>query len=226
VIRDIHARNRLPIVVGGTGLYLRAKFDGLAPARHDEALRTRLRQQYTAKPVVLHRFLRRFDPAAAQRIHPHDTQKLLRAVELTLVQRQPATLAQAQPRDRFTGVTVLKLGLLPDRGLLHARLNLRSTHLFQHGLVAEVEHLLAAGIPADAKPLQSVGYKQAVDFLAGHLSLPEAIEICSARTRQYAKRQITWFRNQEHVHWLHGFGSDPQIQQTALPLVLELLRKF
>jgi len=213
---SIRNRQRLPIVAGGTGFYLRALLDGLSPApsRH-EPLRARLHTLAERRPAALHRFLRIHDPAAALRIHPNDRQKLIRALELTLLAGQPATHVQSAPRDRLQGFAVLKLGLAPDRTLLRERLDQRSAAMFHGGLLEETRTLLAAGFSPQAKPLQSLGYKQAQQVLSGRLPLDQAIYECQVRTRQYAKRQMTWFRHEPEVVWLHGFGSDASVQQQA-----------
>lgn len=216
-IDGILSRGHLPVVVGGTGLYLRALFDGLSPAPlRNEPLRHRLQQVHARRAQALHRFVRRFDAVTAARIHPNDTQKLIRAVELIILGRQPAALTQQQPRDMFTGVQVVRIGLNPDRKDLYARLDSRSAHLFEVGLLEEVATLLASGVPPSAKPLLALGYKQAVQLLGGEVTREEAIGLCQTKTRQYAKRQLTWFRHEPDVNWLNGFGSDAAIQQQAL----------
>lgn len=217
----IKQRGRLPIVVGGTGLYLRALLDGLSPApARDSSLRERLRQLAGRRPESLHRFLRRYDPPAAARIHPRDHQKLIRAIELTVLARQSASDVQARPRDALAGFAPLKLGLAPDRSLLYQRLNQRCAGMFARGLLAETEALRAAW---GAKPLKSLGYKQAVEHLAGFLTCDQAVAECQTKTRQYAKRQLTWFRREPGVHWLMGFGSDPAIQKEAVAVTRQFL---
>ncbi len=216
-IGEILSRRRLPVVVGGTGLYLRALFDGLSPAPlRSEPLRHRLQQLHARRTPALYRFLRRFDAVTAARIHPNDKQKLMRAVELIILGRQPAVLTQQQPRDTFTGVQLFKMGLDPDRRDLYARLDERSARLFETGLLEETAGLLASGVPPSAKPLLALGYKQAVQLLAGEMTRDEAVRLCQTKTRQYAKRQLTWFRHEPDVHWLNGFGSDAAIQQQAV----------
>jgi tRNA dimethylallyltransferase len=223
VFEDVRANGKLPIVVGGTGFYLKALFDGLSPAPgRDERLRARLRDIAARRPLALHRFLRVRDPEAARRIHPNDQQKLSRAIELTVLAGQPATRTQAEPRDVLQGFNVLKLGLAPQRSLLYERLNQRSADMFQTGLIAETKAILEAGFSASAKPLQSLGYKQAVSVIENRMDIKQAIQECQTKTRQYAKRQITWFRRESDIHWLTGFGDESRIQKEAL----EITRKF
>ena len=212
LLADVAGRGRLPILAGGTGFYLRAVLDGLSPAPpRDPALRQRLSQAEQRRPGLLHRLLSRCDPPAARRIHPNDHQKLIRAIELASTRRAP--------REPLTGFRTGKLGLDPDRQALYTRLNERSARMFSEGLIAETAALLAAGLPPHAKPLQALGYKQALQHLTADLPLAEAIAECQTRTRQYAKRQLTWFRAEHHVMWLPGFGNDPAIQQQAFTLV-------
>ena len=213
---SIRSRSVLPILVGGTGFYLRALLDGLSPApQRDADLRIRLTNIAVRRPGALYRFLRVYDPAALPRIHANDHQKLIRAIELTVLGRQPATLTQSQPRIPLEGFRVLKLGLNPERALLHCRINERAERMFSAGLIDETRALLASGVPASAKALQSLGYKQALQFIKGQTTIRQAIEECQTRTRQYAKRQLTWFRAEPNVTWLTGFGCDPPIKEQA-----------
>jgi tRNA dimethylallyltransferase len=225
-LSDVARRERVPIVVGGTGFYLRALLDGLSPAPgRDERLRTRLCRIAARRPGTLHRLLRNHDPRAASRIHPNDLQKLIRALELTYLAGQPASAIQSRPRDALAGFAVLKLGLAPERNFLYARLNCRSERMFREGLLQETAGLLASGVPPGAKPLQSLGYKQAISVLKSSVSIEDAIRECQTRTRQYAKRQLTWFRAEPDVVWLPGFGSDPEIQRQAVSKAQLFLRR-
>ena len=226
-LSSVRSRGHLPIVVGGTGFYLRALLDGLSPApSRDPALRTRLSALAQRRPPALHRFLRQHDPSAAARIHQHDHQKLIRAIEVTLLSRSPASQVQAQPRLGLQGYSVLKIGLAPDRSALRDHLDRRCAAMFHNGLLEETAALLSTGIHPDPKPLQSLGYKQAVAVLNGYSSLEQAISECQIKTRQYAKRQMTWFRADPAVHWLPGFGSNPDVQQAALALLRDFLSRF
>jgi tRNA dimethylallyltransferase len=220
VLGEIRARHALPIVVGGTGLYLRALLEGLFPGpSRDEGLRARLALREARRAGGLHRLLSRFDPQAARRIHPADVHKLIRAVEVRLLTRRPVTAWIAEGRERLKGFRVLKMGLNPPRQALYERLDARCQEMFEAGLVEEVRQILARGLPADAKPLQSHGYRQAVEVLAGELSGKEALYYAQRNTRRYAKRQWTWFRREPEVVWIEGFGSQPEAQAAALGLV-------
>jgi tRNA dimethylallyltransferase len=224
LIKDIQKRDRLPIVVGGTGLYLRALVDGLSPApTRDPGLRERLESIEARRVGYLHRALRRYDPLAAGRIHPNDVPKLIRAIEISRLSGKPLTEAQEAPREAFTGITALKIGLAPDRKLLYTKLNERASWMFHNGLVDETQRLLASGYARDSKPLQSLGYRQALEVIEGACSFESALIECQAKTRQYAKRQTTWFRAEAGVHWLQGFGSEARTFQSALELSREFL---
>ena len=223
-LASIRSRARLAIIAGGTGFYLRALLDGLSPAPgRDEQLRNRLAAIANRRPGTLHRFLRVHDPVIAARIHPNDHQKLIRAIELTLLADRPASTVQSQPRSAIEGFTTLKIGLAPDRSQLYKRLDQRSEQMFRSGLITETQALVDAGVALNAKSLQSLGYKQAVKVLTGEMLVDQAIKECQTKTRQYAKRQMTWFRAEPGMRWLHGFGTDESVQRQALALTRDFL---
>lgn len=214
----ITSRKRLPIVAGGTGFYLRALIDGLfeGPPRN-EALRQRLAAREARRPGSLHRLLARFDCAAAARIHQNDINKTTRALEVILTERRPLTsVLEERGRDALTGYRILKLGLNPSREELYARLDERARRMFAGGaLETEVRSLLLAGVFATAKPFESLGYAQALAVLRGDLLRPQAVAETQLGTRQYAKRQWTWFRREKDMLWLDGFGTDPAVVEEA-----------
>lgn len=220
VIGEIAARAHLPIVTGGTGLYLRALLDGLfAGPRRSEELRTRLRRRAAERGSnYLHRLLRRLDSSAAERIHANDVSKLVRAIEVCLAARRPMTELWQEGRDPLTGFRILRIGLNPERKALYARINDRAAKMFDEGLIAETEALLAK-YGAEARPLSSLGYKQAVQFLRGELDRGSALHAARQAHRNYAKRQMTWFRREPEVTWLDGFGGDVETQKAAIVLV-------
>ena len=221
VLAEIKARGRLPILVGGTGLYLRSLLDGLFPGpQRSEELRERLRQRQAERgEKYLHRILQRLDPAAAGKIHANDTPKLIRAIEVCLASRKKMTeLWREHGREPLRGFRILRLGLDPDRQALYARINRRARLMFESGLVEETERLVAK-YGGTAGPLSSLGYRQALQFLRGEISREQALEFAQQAHRNYAKRQMTWFRREPSVHWLQGFGDDPQIQQRAVDWV-------
>ena len=216
-LREIAGRGRLPIVTGGTGLYLRALTEGLfaGPARQ-EALRERLRRSAERRGSNwLHRVLTRLDPASAQRIHANDIPKLIRAIEVCLAARRP--LSEVLARDPLTGFRLLRIGLNPPRAALYERLNRRCEAMFAAGLVEETRGLLARYGPV--KALDSLGYRQGFAVLAGSLSVEEAIRAAQQGHRNYAKRQLTWFRREPEVRWIAGFGDEPETVRVAGELV-------
>jgi tRNA dimethylallyltransferase len=220
----ISDRGRLPVVAGGTGFYLLALFDGLfrGPAA-DAALRERLAARERRKPGSLHRLLTRFDAAAAARIHPNDVPKVMRALEVCVLARRPVTEMFREGRDRLEGFRALKIGLAPDRDELYRRLDERCRWMFESGLPQEVQHILDRGFSLEAKPFQSHGYRQAVQMLRGELDAKEALFHAQRNTRNYAKRQMTWFRKDPGMEWLRGFGGEAHIQDRALARVREFL---
>jgi tRNA dimethylallyltransferase len=224
VIAEISDRGRLPILVGGTGLYLRALLEGLfAGPKRSEELRTRLRAIADRKGSPhLRRMLFRLDAVAATNIHPNDAPKLIRAIEVCLESRRKMSELWQRGRDPLTGFRTLRIGLDPDRGTLYERINQRARQMFQSGLLEETRQLVKKY--GESPPsLQSLGYKQALQFLRGELDLEHAIAAAQQSHRNYAKRQMTWFRREPEVHWLKGFGDDPGIQARAITLVEEKL---
>jgi tRNA dimethylallyltransferase len=216
-LHEIAGRGHLPIVTGGTGLYLRALTEGLfaGPERQQE-LRARLqRSREKHGEGWLHRLLVRLDPASAARIHANDAAKLIRAIEVCLAARKP--LSQVMARDPLTGFRLLRIGLNPPRQELYARLNHRASEMFAAGLVDETRGLLDRF--GTVKALDSLGYRQAMAVLAGTLSAEAAIEAAQQGHRNYAKRQMTWFRREPDVHWMVGLGDEPEVLRAANELV-------
>jgi len=216
VLDETKARGRLPIVVGGTGLYLRALLEGLFPGpQRSEELRERLRERVDRNGSdYLHQILRRLDPAAAEKIHANDAAKLIRAIEICLASRARMSEMWQQGRDPLRGFRILRLGLNLDRDALYARINQRAQCMFGSGLVEETQGLLER-YGDIARPLTSLGYKQAVQLLRGELTREAAIAAAQQAHRNYAKRQMTWFRREPDVTWLAGFGDEAQVQGEA-----------
>lgn len=212
ILREIAGRNHLPIVAGGTGFYLRALIDGLAPGpQRNETLRERLLSREKARTGAIHRLLRRYDAASAARIHPNDIPKALRALEICVSARRSATDLFAAGRDRLEGFRVLKIGLFPDREQLYQRLEKRMEAIFAAGLIEETAAIRARGYPESCKPFESIGYKQALQVLKGEITPGDALFYAKRDTRRYAKRQMTWFRQERDMEIFLGFGDDPSI---------------
>jgi tRNA dimethylallyltransferase len=219
-LNDNAWHHHLPIVSGGTGLYLRALLEGLFPGpQRSEELREKLRARAQDRgSAYLHRILGRLDAAAAKRIHANDVPKMIRAIEVCLAARRPMTEIWQEGREPLRGFRILRLGLNPERESLYARINQRAAKMFDEGLIEETERLLAK-YGKSARPLASLGYKQAMQFLRGELDRKSALAAAQQSHRNYAKRQMTWFRREPDVHWLAGFGDDPAIQAQAIAMV-------
>ena len=216
-LREIANRRKLPIVTGGTGLYLRALTEGLfaGPARQED-LRKRLRRSADRHGSGwLHRILLRLDPASAERIHANDTPKLIRAIEVCLAARKP--MSRVLARNPLTGFRFLRVGLNPPRAALYARLNERCAKMFAAGLVDETRQLLVRYGPV--KALDSLGYRQGLAVLAGTLTLEAGLEAAQQGHRNYAKRQLTWFRREPEVRWVEAFGDDPRTAREVEKIV-------
>ena len=221
-LREIASRGRLPIVTGGTGLYLRALTEGLfAGPERQHKLRARLEKSRAKHGEAwLHRVLRRLDPASAERIHANDAPKLIRAIEVCLTARKPLSEVldnQQEARDPLTGFRLLRLGLNPPRQALYAHLNRRCASIFAAGLVEETRVLLDRYGPV--KALDSLGYRQAMSVLSGTLSEEAALGAAQQGHRNYAKRQMTWFRREPGVTWLEGFGDDASVVGQAAAII-------
>jgi tRNA dimethylallyltransferase len=217
VITEIKNRDRLPIVVGGTGLYLRALLEGLFPGpQRSEELRERLRERARDQGTqYLHRILARLDPAAADKIHANDVPKLIRAIEVCLASRQKMTDLWQQGREPLRGFQIVRIGLNPDRAKLYERINARAAEMFGAGLLEETEDLIQK-YGNSIRPLSSLGYKQAAQLLRHELTRDQAIAAAQQAHRNYAKRQMTWFRREPDVHWLNDFGNDTHLQRAAI----------
>jgi tRNA dimethylallyltransferase len=225
-LHEVASRGKLPIVTGGTGLYLRALTEGLfAGPERQEDLRERLRCSADRHGASwLHRILSRLDPSSSARIHANDAPKLIRAIEVCLAARKPMSevLAKSETKnDPLTGFRLLRIGLNPPRAALYDRLNQRCAQMFAAGLVEETRSLLAQFGPV--KALDSLGYRQARAVLDGTLSIEAAIEAAQQRHRNYAKRQMTWFRREPDVRRIEAFGDMPAATNAAIALTAAAL---
>jgi tRNA dimethylallyltransferase len=220
-LTEVSQRGKLPVLTAGTGLYLRALLEGLADApERSEELRARLRAKAQLRGSEhLHRTLARLDPEIARRIAPRDTQKVIRAIEMRILAGKPVGEIHRAGRNSLEGYDVQKIGLSPPRAALYARIDARTVAMLSGGWLDEVRRLSSSGIPPDAKPFQFIGYPELLAHLAGRLTMEAAIKKIQLATRQFAKRQLTWFRKEPSVHWLPGFGDDPEVGAAALGLL-------
>jgi len=218
-IADIRARGRWPLLVGGTGLYLRALLDGLSslpPA--DLAVRRRLRAEAAATGAeALHRRLAAVDPATAARLHPRDLVRIVRALEIAEVTGEPPSALRGRRRVtagvRFARLTV---GLTMARDRLYARLDARVGRMLAEGLLEEVEALLAAGFGPELPAMQTIGYRHLIPAVRDRSRLPEAVRAMQRDTRRYAKRQWTWFLRDPRIRWV---AVDPEQPDRAVATV-------
>ncbi len=204
-IREIHGRGALPMLVGGTGFYVQAVLERLVfpVGPGDREIRRRLEE--TARRIgteALYERLQQVDPRSAERIHPRDTKRIIRALEVYELTGRPVPVRRAvddAPRIQYNACEV---GLNRHRNCIYERINLRVDSMFERGLVQEVRKLREAGVPETAQAMQALGVKQVIRHLRGELSLPDAIELTKRDTRRYAKRQLTWFRRHGRVRWI------------------------
>lgn len=217
VLADLREQQKLPVLTGGTGLYLRALLEGLAdvPQRSEE-LRERLRESAREHAAGhLHRVLKRLDRETSGKIAAADEQKLIRAIEVCLLARRPVSQVHREGRTPLEGWRAIKIGLMPPREALYARIHARTETMLANGWVEEVRGLLQSGLAETAKPFDFIGYHELRGVLRNKMKLDEARSAIQQATRRYAKRQITWFRKEHGVQWLAGFGDDPQIRLQA-----------
>jgi tRNA dimethylallyltransferase len=204
VIRDLHQKGRPIFVVGGTGLYIKALTRGLFPAQQQDGLiRKRLRgEAETLGLDALHQRLQEVDPAAAARIHPNDTYRIIRALEVHQVTGRPISHYQKVHGFLDFRYTILKIGLTPDRNILYDWINSRVDLMLASGLLEEVNWLLDQGYPSTLKSMRSIGYRHMTDYLRGRTPWDETVRLFKRDTRRYAKRQLTWFRADPEILWL------------------------
>lgn len=215
VLEQLKRRGRVPILTVGTGLYLRALLEGLAdaPGRSEE-LRERLRGRAAERGAeYLHRVLKRLDPATAARIAALDSQKVIRAIEICVLARKPAAEVYLAGRPGLPGFEAVKVGLQPARKELYARIDRRVEAMVAAGWVEEVRTRMRKGIPDSVKPFEFIGYAELFRCLRGELPLEKAVASIQLATRQYAKRQLTWFRKEKDVEWFEEFGDSSDVQE-------------
>ena len=211
VVREIQARGRLPILVGGTGFYYRALTRGLFPGPGaDVELRGRLEQIAVRRGTsFLHRMLRRVDPPSAERIMPGDRKRIIRALEVFFRTGQPLTSHFAETRSPIEGMRVIGIGLRIPAALTAERVARRVDAQFARGLLDEIHGLLSRGVPESARPFGGLVYRQALEYLHGVRDQAATRELIARENRHYAKRQLTWFRTEPGLEWFDGPGESP-----------------
>ncbi len=218
-IEEIEGQGRVPILVGGTGLYLRALRNPFFPSpQTDEDVRRRINELRERRgPEHLHHLLQRLDPQSAAEFYPRDWPRVQRAIEVRLQTGKSMSLQKSERPEPHESARRLRIFVLnPPRDELYRRINERTEKHFAAGLVAEVESLLARGVPANSNALGAHGYRRVVEYLQGKRDLQSAIEQTKLDVRHYAKRQLTWFRRESGAEWFEGFGEDVPLQESVL----------
>ena len=227
VIRDVHARGRLPILAGGTGFYFRALTRGLFPGPgRDAALRQRLESIAGRRDVtVLHRLLRKVDPESALRIQPRDLKRLVRALEVYFLTGRPLTAHFADTTSAIPGVDVLAIGLRLPPAEIADRVTRRVDEQFARGLLDEIRGLLARGIPETARPFGGLVYRQAMEHLHGVRDEAATRALIAQENRRYARRQLIWFRKEPNLSWFDGPGESATTTDSVQGLIANWLQE-
>lgn len=207
VIQAIHSRGRVPVLVGGTGLYVRAVVDGLdfPEVPPDWALRRLWEAEERDEPRILYQRLRQLDPSAASEIEPSNIRRIVRALEVVYHTGRPVS----QQRSHSPGLNAVLVGLVMDRAALYERIDRRIIEQIEAGLIEEVRALLETGLDRELPAMHGLGYKEIAAYLLGDVDLDEAIRTVQRNTRRYAKRQLTWFRADPRIRWISIDGLDP-----------------
>jgi tRNA dimethylallyltransferase len=227
VIRAIHGRGHLPLVVGGTGFYFRALRRGLFPGPgRDAALRARLERIALCRGVpTLLRLLKRVDAASAVRIQPRDEKRIVRALEVFFLTGRPLTAHFVDTRSPLPEADFLPIGLRLPAAQISERVARRVDDQFERGLLGEMRAVLAAGVPETARPFGGLVYRQALEHLHGVRDEPSTRALITQENRQYARRQLIWFRKEPNLTWLDGPGESQATIAAATRLVHESTRR-
>lgn len=215
LIADITARGRLPFIVGGTGLYIESVCYGYRFSEAGADDRFRAEQQLYADTYgteALHARLKAVDPESAKRLHPNDTRRIIRALEVQHLTGETKS-AQLAGQKKDSPYEFCIIGLSMDRAELYRRIERRVDLMLEQGLVREVEDLLRRGLPKDAVAMQGLGYKEIIPYLKGERTLEESVALLKRDTRRFAKRQLSWFRHMDYIHWIEaGEKLDKKLQ--------------
>lgn len=222
-IRRVHARGRLPVLVGGTGLYVQALTNGLVDApSEDPQLRAQLLAEEEQNGAgTLHRSLTEIDPSLAQRLSSRDLGRIVRALEVFHLTGERLSSLQEQQACQEPCYGTLTIGVATEREALYTRIDRRTESMFAEGLLVEAQHLMARGFPLESKALRTIGYREAISHFQGELSLAAAIELTQRESRRYAKRQLTWFRKNNSIIWLDSISEFGKILKLAERLHME-----
>lgn len=222
VIDSLREKGQLPLVVGGSGLYIRALVDGFfADEIADEAVKENLKMDEQEKSLTfLYRKLAKVDPLLAQKIHPNDRQRIIRALEVWEVSGKPLSEFQQKPKNpaEFNPVYI---GLTMDREQLYHRIERRVDDMLDQGFVDEVRRIAALGYSKDLSALQTVGYKEVFQYLYKEINYERMVELIKQKTRNYAKRQFTWFKKEKRINWF-SIGEPEQLQSLATTIVISV----
>lgn len=220
-ITDVNSRDKLPMIVGGTGLYIQSviyQYE-FSEAKQDEALRRNLEElAQNQGNEVLHLRLQAIDPITADRLHPNDVKRVIRALEI--YQLTGTTMAEYQKRAKRSPYQLCLLGLTMERDRLYERINQRVDIMMEKGLEREVRSLLDQGYSKDLVSMQAIGYKEMVEYIEGRLTISDTTELIKKNSRNFAKRQLTWFRSMKEIHWV-----DAEEQKNGQEFV-EKIRSF
>jgi tRNA dimethylallyltransferase len=204
IIEGLHQKGKIPIVVGGTGLYIKAMTRGIfSGPSADWTLREELLSMENEEKGSLHNYLRALDPDAAEKTTPNDTRRLIRALEVCL--KSKTSISKMQEKlTRPLPYEFIKIGLSRDRKELYQMIEDRVDEMMASGLVKEVKKILE--MDPDRTPMQAIGYKEIAKYLQGEITIDEAVTLIKRDSRRYAKRQFTWFRKEENIHWIDITG--------------------
>ncbi|MBB6669150.1 tRNA (adenosine(37)-N6)-dimethylallyltransferase MiaA [Cohnella nanjingensis] len=229
-IREIHGRGRTPFIVGGTGLYVESVCYDYRFQDHgsDEAFRERMQVIAAERgPQALHERLAAVDAASAAKLHPNDTRRVIRALEIYETTGRPFSELQVQARgdEKTSPYELVLIGLTMDRARLYERIEERVDQMLAEGLVEEVSGLLAAGVPSGAVAMQALGYKEVAGYLTGRFDYERAVELLKRDTRHFAKRQLSWFRHMQDLQWI-DVGAHPKNSELFKEICAIIAGKF
>jgi tRNA dimethylallyltransferase len=213
IISEIHRKKKIPILVGGSGLYIKAVIDGIFPgARRNKKIRKRLEKFSSG---TLYKKLKKIDSKTASRLHPHDKVRIIRALEVYELTGQPISALQEISKGRKPSYNLTMIGLKREREELYQRINERVDRMIEEGLVKEVKGLLKKGFSKDLPALRGLDYKEIIGYLDGEYNLKEAIRLLKRNSRRFAKRQLTWFNKDKRIHWIEIIKKDSANRVTS-----------